>query len=542
MDDRLEPQPGDPVGPHGEVYSRHNLLLPLVLAPAYRLGGRLAALVVMAFLTALLAWWTLRLARHYFADRPGGALCAWALLAFTPPLLLYSYQVWVEVPAALLSVVALDLALARRGRAPGLRGWLLLLLPIALLPILKIRFMLLAAPLALLAWWHGGRPRRVLWAGSGAIALLSTLILVHNLRTYGNALKIHSWQELDPFVHPLSSYLGGASGIFFDCAFGLFATAPIWLILAAAAVPMIRERHGLLVHGLVFAGPYMAIVVPRLEWFGGWSPPFRYAMVILPLLALSVVPLFPSRRGAGARAIVAALGVLTLALSLLWIAHPGWTYNFADGRTYLLDHLGTRFGTDLVALFPSSTRLRTATWVWPVVALPLTAALWWLGRRRRRGAAGWGVATLLLAIAALPAIAARAPTRTIEFEDQHVKKRGGHMHPFRWVIERPRYPGGWVLREGESLSAPVVPAGREADLRLHLRYVRNSPTPLSLEIRVGERRIGLWEAKDAGEWQWLELESGIWEEQARLVLAVHGPPGMAPTNGVIVDRMELDWR
>ncbi len=49
----------------------------------------------------LLIWRSekLRLSRHFFADRPGGALCAWAVLAFTPPLLLYSYQVWVEVPA-----------------------------------------------------------------------------------------------------------------------------------------------------------------------------------------------------------------------------------------------------------------------------------------------------------------------------------------------------------------------------------------------------------------------------------------------------------
>ena len=65
MDRPIEPQPGDPVGPNGEKYSRHNELLPMALAPAYRLAGKTGALAMMALMTAALAWLTLRLARHY---------------------------------------------------------------------------------------------------------------------------------------------------------------------------------------------------------------------------------------------------------------------------------------------------------------------------------------------------------------------------------------------------------------------------------------------------------------------------------------------
>jgi hypothetical protein len=39
MNRPIAPQPGDPVGPRGERYSRHNELLPMALAPAYRLAG-----------------------------------------------------------------------------------------------------------------------------------------------------------------------------------------------------------------------------------------------------------------------------------------------------------------------------------------------------------------------------------------------------------------------------------------------------------------------------------------------------------------------
>ena len=62
MDRAIEPQPGDPMGPEGEQYSRHNEMLPLALAPAYRLGGKMGALATMACFTALLGWMTLRLA------------------------------------------------------------------------------------------------------------------------------------------------------------------------------------------------------------------------------------------------------------------------------------------------------------------------------------------------------------------------------------------------------------------------------------------------------------------------------------------------
>jgi hypothetical protein len=104
---RLEPQLGDPEGADGELYSRHNVPLPLLLAPFYRVAGLMGVLILMAAIAAATSWLALALARDYEPERPGAALLAWATLAFTAPLLLFSYQVWVEVPAALLVLVGL---------------------------------------------------------------------------------------------------------------------------------------------------------------------------------------------------------------------------------------------------------------------------------------------------------------------------------------------------------------------------------------------------------------------------------------------------
>lgn len=553
MDRAIEPQPGDPVGPNGEQYSRHNEMLPLTLAPAYRLGGKMGALAAMAVMTAALAWMALRLARHYAAEHPGGALAAFALAAFGPPLVLYSYQVWVEVPAALLAAAALDRILTLDGKRSwgsdwGSKEWLGIGIPLLLLPLVKIRFMLIAVPLLALGWWHAGRPRRPLMILAALLGAVAGGMLLYNQLVYSNPLKIHTWQEVDPHHYSLGSYLQGGFGLFYDAAFGLFGCAPVWLLLIPATVLLIARRSRLLFHLLVLSAPYLIVVAPRLEWYGGWSPPFRYALIALPLLTVALAPLLTAAvegERPGAVALLAALSALTLVLTLVWVTVPGWTYSFADGRTYLLDALSGRLGLDLTRFFPSFVRPRAAAWVWPLVTIPLLPLLWWLPGRTgfRPFAAGLaGVALLLATAALLPAAAARVPTRVIELEDPQVWKSGGHPHPDRWVIERTRHPGGWVLRVEETLKAPVVPGGRRVKLRLYAELIRNQPVPFTLEVKEGDRLLASWHPSRERVWQVVEVGPIDWRPGEPLVLTAHGPHPPGELNGAILDRVEMEWR
>jgi hypothetical protein len=551
MDRPIEPQPGDPVGPRGERYSRHNELLPMVLAPAYRLAGKTGALAMMALMTAALAWLTLRLARHYVPDLPGESLAAWTLVAFAPPLLLYSYQAWVEVPAALLLAVALDRIFsidagsAGGGRPWGWKEWLGLGLPVLLLPLVKIRLILISGPLLVLGWWHAGRPRRPLLILALLLVGLAAGMLLYNQFLYSNPLKIHTWEEVDPHHYGVASYLKGFSGLFFDAAFGLFGCAPVWLLLLPALLMLLARRSPLLLHLAALSLPYLVIVVPRVEWYGGWSPPFRYALIAIPLLGIALVPLLAAGRGrAGARALLGGLAALTLALALVWVAVPGWTYNFADGRTYALDALSGRLGADVARFFPSSIRTRAATWLWPVLSIPLISLLWWLpGRRRQAGAATLaGVALMLGAVALLPSAAARVPTRVVEFEDPEIRKSGGHLHPDRWVVERTRYRGGWVLRVGERLEAPMVPGSRQVRFRLAAQLIRNQLVPFTLDVKEGDRLLASWTPGRQRIWETVEVGPVEWRPGEPLVLAARGPAPPGELNGVILDRVEVEWR
>lgn len=545
MDRPIEPQPGDPVGPSGERYSRHNEMLPLALAPAYRLAGKMGALATMATFTAVLAWMTLRLARRYVADHPGEALAAWAMAAFAPPLLLYSYQVWVEVPAALLATAALDrILILDERRAWGRKEWLGLGVPILMLPLVKIRFLLIAGPLLALAWWHSGRPRKPIFLLAGMLGALAGGMLLYNKLLYSNPLKIHTWEEVDPHRYGPISYLKGGFGLFYDAAFGLFGCSPLWLLILPAVVLLIARRSRLLFHLSALALPYLMIVAPRIEWYGGWSPPFRYALIALPLLAIALVPLLVRRERPGAWALLGGLGALTLALTLVWVAMPGWTYNFADGRTYALDALSGRLGLDVARFFPSSIRPRPATWIWPLVSIPLVTLLWWVpGRRLPKPSAALGGIALVLGLAALvPAAAARIPTRIVEIEDPQVWKSGGHLHPDRWVVERTRYRGGWVLRIGEQLKVPVVPGGKRVRMTLETEFIRNQPVPFTLDFKEGDRMLASWTPGRERVWERIVVGPVDWRAGEPLVLVAHGPAPPGELNGAILDRLTLEWR
>lgn len=532
MDRPIEPQPGDPRGPAGEVYSRHNLLLPLVLAPAYRLGGRWGAMAMMAVLTAALAWQVLSLARR--RGSAGAALTAYAVVAFGPPLLVFSYQIWIEIPAAL--VVALLLGrirvLPRDARALQL---LVVVVLLALLPLLKLRLGLVALPLAVLAVYRLRPAARAMVAG-GLAAVLG-VVLLHNLLRYGNLLKIHSWSELDVISSSLGDVANGGVGMFYDCAFGLFPNAPIWALLIPAVWLLLRRQDLLLGELALVAVPYLAVLVPRVEWYGGWSPPFRYPLVFLPLLALVLVPLLEHRRRPGLRALIVALGALTVVLSVIWVVEPGWTYNFADGRTRLLDQAGVRLGADVARLFPSTVRYRTATWVWPLASVLLIPLAAWRGRARWRRAAGvWGFAAVLAAAAAVPLLARYAPTRVVELEDAWVSKERGSGFPDVWVRQRTRFAGGWVIPARGRAVAPIAPGGATARLRLVAR--RAKPGVRSrLVLAAGSTPLARVDVHDGG-WQEIELGPFEWPPGAALVLHGGGPsfPGR-----VAVDRVEWAW-
>lgn len=537
----LEPQPGDPVGRAGERFSRHNMLLPLALAVPYRLFGLRGAQLLLCALAAALVWATLRLARHYCAARPGEALAATGVLAFTAPLLLFSHQVWAEVPAALLMVVGLDALITIAADPAGRRPWASAAVALVLLPLLKLRFTIVALGLLAVAVVRSPHRRAGLTLAAGGLLGLVAANLTFNALRFGNPLKYQEPASLVVYVRSLAGYGRGAVGLLWDCAFGLFASAPLWLVLLPAlAWPRLRDR-ALLRDAALACGPYLLAVLPRGEWYGAWSPPFRYGVVAMPLLALLLAPVAADRRRGGPRVVLAALGLVTLALTVLWCVRPGWTYNLADGRTHLLDFLGATFGADFARCAPSALRPRAATWWWVVASLLLLPLAWGAGRKPARDR-GRGALFVVVASGLFVLAATRLPTRVVELEDAWIEHVGGALYPERWVVGRLHFRGGWALPDQAVVSIPIVPGGRALTVILEARKLRPPATAPQVALRADETEVARVQLAEVNAWQSLTVGPVSWPPGARrLVLALPSVAFPRRRSGALIDRLRIAW-
>lgn len=563
MPREIEPQPGDPETSDGTIRSRHGAVLQAVMAPAYRVGGRAGAMVVIAALAALGAWLVLDLTA--FSPDARARLAAYAIFSFAAPFLIYSQQIWAEVAAVVLAVAAfrwIDRLTGANGSPTTGTGraewstWVFLTLSLAVLPAIKLRLALISVALALILVLRLAPAQRrrglVVLAAVGVPSAL--LVLWSNRAVFGTVLGMHSWGELEVYRQPASKLALGLNGLLFDLAYGLVACAPIWLLLFPGAVASFRRNRRLLFEVALIAVPTLLLVASRREWYGGWSPPFRYGLVVLPFLALLLVPLFerrpdPRRQGApgsavrspaaGIVALALVLALLSGALTVLFVVEPGWTYNLADGRHHFLHHLEARTGLDLARLLPSATRARMATWLLPALAVAVAILA---ARVRRRTVATACAGIPLLFLAALPVLADSLPTRRLEIESAAVHRTGGNQEPERWTLDRTRFPEAWVLPEGSRAEATVIPGGDRVEIAVTLQAIRNRAAPLTLIARAGDREVGRLTFAEGGEtgWHSRTFPAAPWPAGARLVLEV--PYGDAmPANGVKIDRVDLRW-
>ena len=461
----LFPQQGDPRGRHGEQYSRHEPFLPILMVPGYALGGLPGALAVIALFGALLARSTVRFLEDEGIDDTT-ARALFPLFAFGPPVVFYATRIWPEVPAAFFFLEAVR---GVRQRRPS--RWIVAIFALVLL---KIRFGLLAVALLVRVL----RTRRQL-AFAGVVVAIP--LAVEWLIT-GNPMNTHSWHELMP-NGPVFYWLG-LFGLVLDGAGGLLFQAPLYL-LSVIAIPRWRSMPEGFRLGLSAALLYVLYLVPRAEWHGGWSPPLRYIVVLMPILALGCAVLW-KKAGAGIGAVITGW---TLMIVVHGATFPWRLFHLATGENFLGESLSERWHSDFSRLMPSFIRPNAAAKVASamlIAAIVVTGITVILRRRRkveeppeslsfglrkepphvRRGSSDrpstlrvlgrlrmTGVAPLLLAALLLAAFTyGRRPGNRVEIEDAHVIHNGGEVFPPVWTVSRFLYQGGWIVRAGDSLS------------------------------------------------------------------------------------------
>jgi hypothetical protein len=462
----LVPQLGDPTGPHGQQYSRHEPLLSILMIPGYALFGVPGALATIALFGALLVRSTMR-----FFEEEGistaAARIVFPFFAFGPPVIFFAARIWPEVPAAFLFVEALR-GIRQRHALRAVPALLALVL-------LKLRFVPVAV-LALAGLVLRRRPSRKAVAIGAAVLIvpLAAMWLIS-----GSALNVHQLSELTP-GRPLE-YLKGLFGLVVDGAAGIAFQAPIYLAALLALTRWRTMPEGFRL-GIAASSAYLFLLVPRPEWHGGWAPPLRYIAFLTPVLALGVAAAIDRLRAAGDRREL-AFGMVLLAPAAAWttmlvahgVAFPYRLFQIASGENFVGETLSATYGSDFSRLFPSFIRPNAAGVVAAVAFVVVTiVAATRLDRWIRRTIP----AQLLLPVAALLLtagfVAGRAPGNVVELEDTHVTHDGGALYPEEYTVARFLYRGGWTLHAGESVSFLFRPG------KATLRY--SAATPATIEL------------------------------------------------------------
>lgn len=373
----------------GRRVSPHDPLLPLLLAVPMTAGGVVAAKWTLAVLAGMLAALTLWVGVRRLGLPVAPTAVIVGVASATAPLAVYGQQIYPELPAALATMAGVA-ALTGPLRP---RGLVALGLAVVALPWLSVKYVPVAAALAVVGLWSLRRrgDTRAAYALAGALGAAGVGYLGLHQLLYGGwtvyATGDH-FQRSGEFgvVGFRPNYFGRALrlvGLLVDRGFGLAAWQPVWLLLVpsvfALAGSTLRWRAAV---GVPLVVGYLNATFIALTMHGYWWPG-RQLVVVLPLGVL-VVAWWLTGRTRSVQVLAAALAAAGT-VTYVWL--------LADGRAARItwvsrfEEVGSPAYRLLRPLLPDYRQPSGAMWVrhlaWIVVLTGL-AVLGWRSVRRQQ--------------------------------------------------------------------------------------------------------------------------------------------------------------
>ncbi len=339
--------------PKGEILSTHGIGGPLLWLIPFALSGRLGAVLfitVLAILTIAniyLFLKTMGISAHY----------AW-IVSFAymvaSPIYMYSHMTFIDSIAAFICIYALRKVVQQKRTTAEI---LICSLLLGLLVWLHARFLVIEAPLFVLLLWRIYQQHR--WqqwqAYLYACLPIGILSAIFEIETY------YFWRTLNPGSYQLGVGnqpfrvlpLLPTLGILFDQEFGLILLFPLFLFLfIGIALTLKRKYLGMHLLLLFITVSYLALILTLGAWFGGWTPPARYILVLLPFCSWYI---------AYALEYLDTIGTwIVLTLSILWglgynILSLPRAFNGGHGYNLVLERIPF-YHQWLINVLPSSFR------------------------------------------------------------------------------------------------------------------------------------------------------------------------------------------
>lgn len=284
--------------PDGPLVSTHGHGLAFILAPIVLTGGGLIG--VRLLLIALAAALAAQVHAILATASPGDPLLRWAVWAatfLTLPIILYSNQVYPELPAALLMAIA-----AHRLIQPSpSRGSLVAAASaIALMPWLHVRFLgiafVLGVALLVRAQSRGGIRLAATVGGIPALSVLALATTFHHV--YGSPLPGAPFEPAygSSVGFTLENFHNNVLGSVLSPATGWLPFAPVHWIGFVGLVMLAGRKHWLAPWALAAIALYAATLSISSSISNGWSFPGRLVLVFVPFVALPLLAALRTRR------------------------------------------------------------------------------------------------------------------------------------------------------------------------------------------------------------------------------------------------------
>ena len=317
---------------NGQANEPHGLGFPLLIAPAYALGGPLAVQLLLAAIAALAFTLGGALARRVVPEPWAGA--ATLACGLSPPALAYATTVTPELTAAALLAFAALLALRIR-ELPRIRWVAGAALALATLPWLGLSFALAGAVVALaMVYWLRRRARGFAVLVTVEVLLFSAVMFVTiNDQLFGGftptVADVPGRGIDDLGAAEVAERAPRLVGLWLDRTYGLLRWAPVFALAFFALWLLWRSRRDRLARALpeyrdvevaatlcalVCAAQVCVAAFVAPTMFGFWSPG-RYLVPALPVAVALVAWGLRHAPRAGA-----ALVGVTAVTSIWWYA------------------------------------------------------------------------------------------------------------------------------------------------------------------------------------------------------------------------------
>ena len=378
-DGRLDPEAHVRPGVGGVLRPVHDVGLPLLAAPAVRVlapaAGWLSAHMppdwmrqlrltpsnlyqhliesVMAIVGGILACVMAR-AMAAAGDDPGRARWSALAAALSPPLLIQSLLFFPDLVAALLCLIAFRRVAIDGSVSP--RGWAAAGTATGLLLLVHARNAGLVCGLVAIAAIRlaGERDAMKAWCFLTPLAALLGIRSAITDRFWGTWVTtpheaIGAWTGWRDLLGAAGTRL---AGMLVDQEYGLLIYGPVFLAAVAGLAAMVRSNRSLVSKISVAAGAYLvAVLLPLTNihgWTGGWSPPARFWVPIVPLLAFGLTAGFRALP----RPIVAGVLGLQILINVYFWGHPKNLWNDGDGRAAVCQRAGWTICSYLPSIQP----------------------------------------------------------------------------------------------------------------------------------------------------------------------------------------------